>query len=101
MAMQNRPWHWGSDGSSPVDRLRRADYPGRFLGQTISESFEDEMLTLDAWMADPTTRAVIMDPQARDMGFAWHQESNGKLWWTLVTGTRELPPGPYAANALF
>lgn len=102
MSVQNRPWHWGSDGSSPIDRVRRAGYPGRFLGQAISESFEDELRTLDAWMADPVTRPVIMDPDARDMGFAWHQEpATGKLWWTLITATTERAPGPFAALALF
>ena len=29
MAVQNRPWHFGSDGSSPVDRLARVGYRGR------------------------------------------------------------------------
>jgi uncharacterized protein YkwD len=102
MSFQNRPWHWGSDGSSPVERVRRAGYAGRFLGQTISESFEDELITLDAWMDQPDTRAVIMDPEARDMGFAWYQEPNtGKLWWTLVTGTTEVAPGPFPMAAAF
>jgi uncharacterized protein YkwD len=102
MSVQNRPWHWGSDGSSPVDRVRRAGYPGHFLGQTISESFEDEITTLDAWMADPTTRAVIMDPAARDLGFAWYQEpATGKLWWVLVAGTTEMAPGPFPTPAVF
>jgi hypothetical protein len=27
-----------------------------------------------------------MDPQAREIGFAWFQEENGKIWWTMVTG---------------
>jgi len=26
MSVQNRPWHFGSDGSSPLDRLRRVGY---------------------------------------------------------------------------
>ncbi|MCA3500333.1 MAG: CAP domain-containing protein, partial [Rhodobacter sp.] len=26
MAVQNRPWHFGSDGSSPIDRVRRVGY---------------------------------------------------------------------------
>ena len=28
MSVQNRPWHFGSDGSTPVDRLRRVGYGG-------------------------------------------------------------------------
>ncbi|WP_126975274.1 divisome-associated lipoprotein DalA [Frigidibacter oleivorans] len=86
MHVQNRPWHFGSDGSSPIDRVRRAGYPGTMLGENISESFETELETLSAWMADPTTAQVVVDPMARDMGFAWYQEPAGKIWWTMVTG---------------
>lgn len=86
MSVQNRPWHFGSDGSSPMDRVRRVGYPGALRGELISETFETELQTLSAWMAQPDTRALVLDPQARDMGFAWFQEGNGKIWWTMVTG---------------
>jgi uncharacterized protein YkwD len=86
MAVQNRPWHFGSDGSSPLTRVQRVGYQGRLLGELISETFETELITLAAWMKQPDTRSVILDPAARDLGFAWFQEENGKIWWTLVTG---------------
>ena len=86
MSVQNRPWHFGSDGSSPLDRVRRAGYAGRMLGENISETYETELETLAAWMGQTDTRAVIMDPAAHDLGFAWYQEPNGKIWWTLLTG---------------
>ena len=35
MALQNRPWHFGSDGSSPLDRAERVGYENQFLGETI------------------------------------------------------------------
>lgn len=89
MSVQNRPWHFGSDGSSPLDRADRVGYPGRVLGQNISETYETELETLAAWMETPETRQIVVDPIARDLGFAWHQEANGKIWWTMVTGTRE------------
>lgn len=87
MSVQNRPWHFGSDGSSPLDRVARVGYPGQLVGENISETYEDETQTLSAWMDLPQTRDVILSPSARNLGFAWHQESNGKIWWTLVTGT--------------
>ncbi|MEP4700777.1 MAG: CAP domain-containing protein [Parasphingorhabdus sp.] len=86
MSVQNRPWHFGSDGSSPIDRVRRAGYTGTMLGENISETYETELETLAAWMEEPGTRSVIMDPNALNMGFAWHQESSGKLWWTMIMG---------------
>ena len=86
MSVQNRPWHFGSDGSSPLDRARRLSYTGDLLGEVISETFENELDTLSAWMENKNTRAVILDPNALDLGFSWYQESSGKIWWTLVVG---------------
>lgn len=86
MSVQNRPWHFGSDGSSPLLRAQRVGYPGKFLGELISETYEAEMETLAAWMAQPDTRDVLLDPAARNLGFAWFQEKSGKIWWTLLTG---------------
>jgi uncharacterized protein YkwD len=86
MSVQNRPWHFGSDGSSPLDRVQRVGYTGRLVGENISETFETELETLSAWMGEADTREIIMDPQAREIGFAWFQEPSGKIWWTMVTG---------------
>lgn len=87
MSAQNRPWLFGSDGSSPLDRARRVGFRGTLIGENISESYETELETLAAWMKQSETRGVILDPRARFMGFAWHQEPAGKLWWTLNLGT--------------
>jgi uncharacterized protein YkwD len=86
MAVQNRPWHFGSDGSSPLARVQRAGYPGKLLGELISETFETELQTLGNWMGQPDTREVLMDPRATDLGFGWFQEGNGKIWWTALVG---------------
>lgn len=87
MSVQNRPWHFGSDASSPIDRVRRVGYEGNLVGETISETYETELETLAAWMDDPSTRKVILSPDARNLGFSWLQEDNGKIWWTLVMGS--------------
>lgn len=86
MSIQNRPWHFGSDGSSPIDRVRRVGYFGQLKGENISETYETELETLAAWMEDASTRNVVLDKTATQMGFSFFQESNGKIWWTLVTG---------------
>jgi uncharacterized protein YkwD len=86
MSVQNRPWHFGSDGSSPLVRVRRVGYSGVLYGEVISETYQTELETLSAWMADADTRGVILDPRARDLGFAWYQEPQGKIWWTMLLG---------------
>ncbi|MEY4984312.1 MAG: hypothetical protein RIR62_2578 [Pseudomonadota bacterium] len=88
MSVQNRPWHFGSDGSSPLTRVQRVGYTGQLVGELISETYETELETLANWMQTPDQRAVLLDPAATEIGFAWFQESNGKIWWTLVTGSR-------------
>lgn len=86
MSVQNRPWHFGSDGSSPMLRVQRAGYTGTLLGELISETYETEIETLSVWMQSPDQRQVLLDPRMTEVGLAWYQESNGKIWWTLVTG---------------
>jgi len=87
MSIQNRPWHFGSDGSSPIDRVNRVGYDGELVGENISETYETELETLAAWMDEPSTRRVILSPNAQKMGISWLQENNGKIWWTMVMGT--------------
>lgn len=86
MAVQNRPWHFGSDGSSPIDRVNRVGYRGFLIGEAISETFETELETLAAWMENTDTRGVILDERARDLGVNYFQEQSGKIWWTMVLG---------------
>ena len=87
ISRQNRPWHFGSDGSNPIERVERTGYAGRMLSENISETFESDLETLQAWMRDPTTRSGILHPDARYMGFSWHQEPIGKIWWVEVLGS--------------
>ena len=86
MAKQQRPCPFGSDGSSPLDRVARTGYPGSLLGENISETYENDTETLQVWMRDPDSRATILDPNARFFGLSWFQEKNGKIWWTQLTG---------------
>lgn len=94
MAAQNRAWHFGSDGSSPLDRIRRQGFSGHLIGENISETYENDTTTLNAWMQNRDTRDVIMDPQANEYGIGWYQEPSGKVWWVLLT------TGGTAATAL-
>jgi uncharacterized protein YkwD len=87
MSVQNRPWHFGSDGSSPLSRVQRIGYKGRLGGELLSETYETEVQTLSAWMAQADTRAIILDPSVNELGFSWWQEPNGKIWWVMLTGT--------------
>jgi len=84
--VQQRAWHFGQDGSSPLDRIQQAGFTGPLIGENVSETFEDDQVTLQAWLRDPNSRSVILDPNARYVGLAWSQEGNAKLWWVQVVG---------------
>ena len=38
MSNQNRPWHFGSDGSSPIDRVQRVGYSGGLIGESSANA---------------------------------------------------------------
>lgn len=86
MSAQNRSWHFGSDGSSPLDRVRRQGYTGHLVGENISETYENDIAALGGWMQTRDTRDVLMDPAAREMGMGWFQEPSNKVWWTALIG---------------
>ena len=86
MSVQARPWNWGSDGSSPIQRVVQAGYNGVFLSELIAETFESETDTLAAWFSNPVYRDAILDSRATRMGLGYHQDSNGKIWWAMELG---------------
>ncbi|GAA0297040.1 hypothetical protein GCM10008966_17390 [Rhodovulum strictum] len=88
MSVQNRPWNFGSDGSSTLDRVARAGYQGGVGVELIAETYETELEILAAWLEDPEKREALLVPNLTDLGFAYYQEPNGKIWWTLITGSR-------------
>ncbi len=69
-----------------MQRAQRAGYRGSVIGELISETFETEFETVNAWMLEAETRQVILDRRAGEMGVGWHQDDNGKLWWVVVLG---------------
>jgi hypothetical protein len=49
-------------------------------------------------MDEDGSRAIILDPTATDPGFSWYQESNGKIWWTMVVGSAGTDAGTGAGT---
>ncbi|MFV0245098.1 MAG: CAP domain-containing protein [Qingshengfaniella sp.] len=88
MSRQQRAWPFGSDGASPYDRLRRGGYGGALVGEAYAQTFETEMEILAAWVENGAWGDQILDPAATDMGFAWHQDQNGLIWWAITMGNR-------------
>lgn len=88
MSRQRRAWPFGSDGSSPYDRVARAGFGGALVAELYAQTFETELDTLAAWVDNGAWGAEILAPDATDMGFAWQQDPTGLLWWVIVMGDR-------------
>jgi len=86
MALQQRAWHFGSDRSNPQTRASRAGYRGLIVGENIAEAFEGDLDTFQNWLDTPEAFALIVNRQAREIGFGWFRETNGKLWWVQLLG---------------
>jgi uncharacterized protein YkwD len=86
MSRQRRAWPFGSDGSSPYDRIARSGYQGTLATELYAQTFETELDTLAAWVDDGAWGDEILDPAVTDMGFAWQQDPSGLLWWVIVLG---------------
>lgn len=87
--VQERAWHFGSDGSSPLDRAVQAGFTGEVIGENVSETYEDDQVTLQAWLREPNSRSIILDPDARFIALEWHQQQNAKIWWVQLVGGAE------------
>jgi len=88
MSRQRRAWPFGSDGSSPYDRVARSGFGGVLVAELYAQTFETELDTLAAWVDDGAWGDAILDPSSTDMGFAWEQDSTGLLWWVVSMGAR-------------
>jgi uncharacterized protein YkwD len=93
MSRQQRAWPFGSDGSSPYQRLRQSGYSGQLIAEVYAQTFETELETLAAWVDNGAWGDEILDPAATDMGFGWQQDNNGLIWWGIILGGRsaEIP----------
>lgn len=78
--------HYGTDGSSPVDRVSRAGYSGVMTGENVSAGQRDLDEVLDGWLNSRSHRKTLLMKEARHMGVALAYDPNTKFrtFWTLV-----------------
>jgi uncharacterized protein YkwD len=89
MAHRNYFSHTSKDGSTMVDRVRRAGYVYRNIGENIA-STTDVQSVIDLWLASPGHCANLMNADFTEMGAAYAADS-AKAWetrWVQVLGTK-------------
>lgn len=84
MARNRFMGHEGSDGSSPTQRARRANYQYG-VGENVAVGYPEAQAVVLGWMNSPGHCLNIMSPDWREMG-AGFAESD-RLYWTQLFGT--------------
>lgn len=79
--------HNGTDGSSPWDRAAQAGYTGFAMGEVVGCNYPTPQGVVDAWWNSPAHKAILVDPNARDIGCGWWLKPDGYGWQTCLTGT--------------
>ena len=78
--------HYGTDGSSPVDRVSRAGYSGVMTGENVSAGQRDLDEVLEGWLNSRSHRKTLLMREARHMGvaLAYDPDTTFRTFWTLV-----------------
>jgi uncharacterized protein YkwD len=83
MAVHHKLDHDGSDGSSSGERVTRAGYAWRAVGENIASGQKDADAVVAAWLASPGHCATLMGPYFAAMGvaFAYAPGANPGIYW--------------------
>jgi uncharacterized protein YkwD len=83
MAVHHKLDHDGSDGSSSGERVTRAGYVWRAVGENIASGQKDADAVVAAWLESPGHCATLMGPYFTEMGvaFAYAPGANPGIYW--------------------
>lgn len=81
MAATDRFDHRGSDGLGTGDRVRRAGYDWRVVGENIARYQQSVVEVVEDWVESPSHCRQLLDPRFVEIGAA---EADG--YWTQVFG---------------
>jgi uncharacterized protein YkwD len=75
--------HRGSDGSEPGERVARAGYDWRALGENVASGQPDAEEVVAGWLGSAGHCANIMEPQFTEMGvaFALAPDDDAAIYW--------------------
>jgi uncharacterized protein YkwD len=86
LAKWDRISHFGSDGSNPWDRVKRAGYSARLAAENVGTGQVTIEEVINGWKASPGHNKNLLLPEAEHMGIALVQDprTEFKTFWTLV-----------------
>lgn len=90
LAKWDRISHYGSDGSNPWDRVKRAGYNAKLAAENVGTGQVSFSEVLKGWQESPGHNKNLLQAEAQHMGIALVQDpkTEFKTFWTLVIGSR-------------
>ena len=91
LASTDRISHYGSDGSSPWDRVKRAGYNAKVAAENVGAGQASLEEVFKGWTESPGHNRNLLLPAARDMGIALAADpkTEFKTFWTLVVASSQ------------
>jgi uncharacterized protein YkwD len=88
LAKHDRISHYGSNGSSPWDRVAAAGYKARLAAENVGTGQATLAEVIKGWKESDGHNKNLLLPDAQHMGVALVQDTNTefKTFWTLVVG---------------
>jgi uncharacterized protein YkwD len=89
LAKWDRISHFGSDGSNPWDRVKRAGYNAKLAAENVGTGQVTIDEVMKGWQTSPGHNKNLLLSDASDMGIALVQDNKTefKTFWTLVVGS--------------
>jgi uncharacterized protein YkwD len=86
LARWDRISHFGSDGSNPWDRVKRAGYNAKLAAENVGTGQASIEEVVKGWQASPGHNKNLLLRDAQHMGIALVQDpkTEFKTFWTLV-----------------
>jgi uncharacterized protein YkwD len=86
LARWDRISHFGSDGSNPWDRVKRAGYSARLAAENVGTGQVTIEEVVKGWQASPGHNKNLLLSDAEHMGIALVQDpkTEFKTFWTMV-----------------
>jgi len=89
LAKWDRISHYGSDGSNPWDRVKRAGYNAKVAAENVGTGQASMEEVLKGWQQSPGHNKNLLLADVEHMGIALVQDprTEFKTFWTLVVGS--------------
>ena len=82
--------HFGPTGSDPLQRITDAGYLPLAFGENIATGSLAPRLIVEAWLASPGHRLVLLDPAVQEVGLGGVLDSDPPIWVADFGSGREI-----------